>query len=241
MVRGSEAEEAAGLIDGEGGEVGEAGHEEELADGPFPRAGFAGDDGGRRQALEGVDVEDDQGDEGKGRKERCAIGAFGGGHAVADEAAGFDIVVGFLNAEEDGHGGVEDLAGGEGGEDGGAGASIEAEGLDDGFDDRTDAADGTVGEGFGGIVSVVFGIGAEGPEEDAEAEDEGAGVFDEGPGSVGDVAEDVGPLGRAIGRHFQHEVGAGIGSETFAEHLGDEEGGEGAEGVDGEEDEGLFP
>jgi hypothetical protein len=46
--RASEAQEATSLEDEEGGEVGEGGHEDELADGPFPGTGFPCYYGGSR-------------------------------------------------------------------------------------------------------------------------------------------------------------------------------------------------
>jgi|GEM_PF-2069652 len=45
------AEEFADLEDREGGEVGEEAHRAELAEGPFPGAGFAFHDGGGRETL----------------------------------------------------------------------------------------------------------------------------------------------------------------------------------------------
>ena len=79
--------------------IGEGRHEDKLSRGPFPRAGFFGDDGGGGQALQGVDVEDEQGDDRERGEDRRSIRPGGGGDFLPQGGAGFLVVVGFLDAE----------------------------------------------------------------------------------------------------------------------------------------------
>jgi len=228
------AEEFAALVDEEGGEVGEEGHAEELAEGPFPGAGFTTYDDGRREALKGVDEEDDDGESNEGGVEKGAVVAGGGGE-LATEA----FFVFFVGGVGDGEGGAEDFTRGEGGHHGGAHAVVPAEGADDGFEDLADFSVEGVFLLDGGVFGIALGVGVEEPEEDGEAEDDGAGFFDEGEGAFPDLVEDVTPLWFLVRGEFEEELGGFGFTEAGFEDFGGDEGGEGAEGVDAEEGEAL--
>ena len=178
------------MVDEEGGEVGEEGHADELAEGPFPGAGFTTDDDCRRQALQGVDEENDDGEADERSVEGGAVVAGGGGKLFAE--AGFIFLVGGVG---DGEGGAEDFARGEAGHHCGAHAVVPAEGAHDGFEGLANFSVEGVGLLDGGIVGIALGVGVEKPEDDGESEDDGAGFSDESEGALPDLAEDVTPLG----------------------------------------------
>lgn len=75
------------------GDGGEDGHENKLSDGPFPGTGFPGDDGGGGEALKGVDVEDEEGDDGGRGEHGASVGPGFRSEGVADMIAGFMFVV----------------------------------------------------------------------------------------------------------------------------------------------------
>ena len=50
------------MVDKESGEVSEEGHAGELAESPFPRAGFTSHDNRGGKALQGIDEKDDDGE-----------------------------------------------------------------------------------------------------------------------------------------------------------------------------------
>ena len=171
-MRSGEAEEFADLEDGEGGEVGEEAHGAELAEGPFPGAGFPFHDGSGGEALEGVDEEDDERNGDKRGENGGAVGLFGIADTVAEV---FDLF--FIGRVGDGEGGIKDLAGGEGGEHGGSHAGVPSEGFDKGFDEFSGLSHDRVLLLDDGIFGFTFGVGVEEPEKNADAENESAGLF----------------------------------------------------------------
>ena len=239
QVIGSEAEEGPALVDDERGKIGEDAHSCKLGEGPFPGFGFALHHGGGGEALEGVDVEDEDREDDERWVGGRAVGFLGGLDGAADLVAeGLFVVFIFLDREGDGDLGDEDLAGGEGGEGGGAEAGVPAEGFDERLEEVADAAHGGVVElalAFGG-----FGVGAEGPEDDDDAEDEGAGLLQEGEAAVDDMSEHVAEVGEAVGGEFEKEMGGGFAdADALAEQPCDKEGGAGAEEVNEEHHRGL--
>ena len=119
--------------------------------GPFPRIGFATDDGDGADALEGEDVEYHEGDSEQGGVDLCAIGALLALKGLGEGLVGSGGEVFRTDVVNGGHGADEDFAGGEGGDDSDADFPVESEGFDEGFDEVAEFASEAVTEFFSGF------------------------------------------------------------------------------------------